>query len=150
MVINIASFCIFIKLMFCVLFNIHFQKWSNVTVEKKMMIIYSLVISLTVTLDHFWKCMLNGIRNVKFIKMRKLTMFITTVSVLFFIKLRWPKNNSPKASCHHLMMCHLNWDKIVNHSQHDFTNFSKTLVDGLGGVEADFLPLGRLELSQLS
>ena len=47
-------------------------------------------------------------------------------------------------------MCHLNWDKIVNQSQHDFTNFSKTLVDGLGGVGADFLPLGRLELSQLS
>ena len=50
--------------------------------------------SSTVTLDHFWKCMLNSIRNVKFIKMRKLTMFITAVCVLFFIKLRWPKNKS--------------------------------------------------------
>ena len=37
-----------------------------------------------VTLDHFGKCMLNSIRNVKFIKMRKLTMFITAVCVLFF------------------------------------------------------------------
>ena len=38
--------------------------------------------------------MLNSIRNVKFIKMRKLTMFITAVCVLFLIKLRWPKNKS--------------------------------------------------------
>ena len=38
--------------------------------------------------------MLNSIRNVKFIKMRELTMFITAVCVLFFIKLRWPKNKS--------------------------------------------------------
>ena len=33
-------------------------------------------------------------RNVKFIKMRKLTMFITAVCVLLLIKLRWPKNKS--------------------------------------------------------
>ena len=38
--------------------------------------------------------MLNSIRNVKFIKMRELTMFITAVCVLFLIKLRWPKNKS--------------------------------------------------------
>ena len=38
--------------------------------------------------------MLNSIRNDKFIKMRKLTMFITAVCVLFLIKLRWPKNKS--------------------------------------------------------
>ena len=51
--------------------------------------------SSTVTaLDHFWKCVLNSIRNVKFIKMRKLTMFITAVCVLFLIKLRRPKNKS--------------------------------------------------------
>ena len=28
------------------------------------------------------------------IKMNKFNMFITTVCVLFFIKLRWPKNKS--------------------------------------------------------
>ena len=33
-------------------------------------------------------------RNVKFMKIRKLTMFITAVCVLFLIKLRWPKNKS--------------------------------------------------------
>ena len=33
-------------------------------------------------------------RNVKFIKMRKLTIFITAICVLFLIKLRWPKNKS--------------------------------------------------------
>ena len=38
--------------------------------------------------------MLNSIRNVKFIKMRELTMFITAVCVLFLIKRRWPKNKS--------------------------------------------------------
>ena len=38
--------------------------------------------------------MLNSIRNVKFIKMQKLTIFITAVCVLFLIKLRWPKNKS--------------------------------------------------------
>ena len=38
--------------------------------------------------------MLNSIQNVKFIKMRELTMFITAVCVLFLIKLRWPKNKS--------------------------------------------------------
>ena len=36
----------------------------------------------------------NSTRNVKFIKMRKLTIFITAVCVLFLIKLRWPKNKS--------------------------------------------------------
>ena len=36
--------------------------------------------------------MLNSIRNVKFMKMQKLTMFMTAVCVSFFIKLRWPKN----------------------------------------------------------
>ena len=35
--------------------------------------------------------MLNKIQNVKVIKMRKLTMFITAACVLFLIKLRWPK-----------------------------------------------------------
>ena len=43
-------------------------------------------LSLTVTLHHFWKCMLNSIRNVKFIKMRKPTMFITAMCVLFLDK----------------------------------------------------------------
>ena len=38
--------------------------------------------------------MLNSIQNVKFIKMRELTMFITAVCVLFLIKLRWPKSKS--------------------------------------------------------
>ena len=38
--------------------------------------------------------MLTSVRNVKFIKMRELTMFITAVCVLFLIKLRWPKNKS--------------------------------------------------------
>ena len=38
--------------------------------------------------------MLNSIRNVKFIELRKLTMFITAVCVLSLIKLRWPKNKS--------------------------------------------------------
>ena len=38
--------------------------------------------------------MLSSIRNVMLIKMRKLTMFITAVCVLFLIKLRWPKNKS--------------------------------------------------------
>ena len=37
--------------------------------------------------------MLNSIRNVKFIKMRKLTMFITAVCVLFLIKLKWESHN---------------------------------------------------------
>ena len=38
--------------------------------------------------------MLSSIRNVKFIKMTTLNMFITTVWVLFLIKQRWPKNKS--------------------------------------------------------
>ena len=38
--------------------------------------------------------MLTSIRNVKFIKMRLFTMFITAVCVLFLIELRWPKNKS--------------------------------------------------------
>ena len=38
--------------------------------------------------------MLTSIRNVKLIKMRLFTMFITAVCVLFLIKLRWPKNKS--------------------------------------------------------
>ena len=38
-----------------------------------------------VTLDHhFWKCMLNSLRNVKFITIWKLTMFITAVCVIYF------------------------------------------------------------------
>lgn len=36
--------------------------------------------------------MLSSMRNVKFIKMTTLNMFITTVWVLFLIKQRWPKN----------------------------------------------------------
>ena len=53
------------------------------------LVIFKYIVSsifLTVTYDHFWKCMLNSIQNVKFIKMRKLTMFITAVGVLFLIK----------------------------------------------------------------
>ena len=40
-------------------------------------------------LDHFWKYMLifEALLNVKFIKMRKLTIFITTVWALFLTKL---------------------------------------------------------------
>ena len=38
--------------------------------------------------------MLSSMRNVKFIKMTTLNMFITTVWVLFLIKQRWPKNKS--------------------------------------------------------
>ena len=38
--------------------------------------------------------MLTSIRNVKLIKMRLFTMFVTAVCVLFLIKLRWPKNKS--------------------------------------------------------
>ena len=34
------------------------------------------------------------IRNVKFIRMGKLNMFIIALCVLFLIKLRWPKNKS--------------------------------------------------------
>ena len=37
--------------------------------------------------------MLNSIRNVKLIKMRKLTMFITAVCVSFLIKLRLESQN---------------------------------------------------------
>ena len=46
--------------------------------------------------------MLNSIRNVKFIKMRKLTMFITAVCVLFLIKLRWPKEQKSLCYCSEL------------------------------------------------
>ena len=38
--------------------------------------------------------MLSSMRNVKFIRMTTLNMFITTVWVLFLIKQRWPKNKS--------------------------------------------------------
>ena len=34
------------------------------------------------------------IEPIKFIELRKLTMFITAVCVLSLIKLRWPKNKS--------------------------------------------------------
>ena len=34
------------------------------------------------------------IRNLKFIRMSKLDIFIIALCVLFLIKLRWPKNKS--------------------------------------------------------
>ena len=59
--------------------------------------IYSLVIFFNwVTLDHFWKYMLNCIRNVKFMKMRKLTMFISAVCLLFL----WLSNFSAHEKFH--------------------------------------------------
>ena len=75
-------------------FNIHFQKWSKVTVKEITRLYIIIIFFSTVTLDHFWKCMLNSTQNVNFIKMQKLAMFITAICVLFFIKLWWPKNNS--------------------------------------------------------
>ena len=77
----------------CLLLRI-FNSQSHFQTPCKYSYTYSSSLSSMVTLDHFWKCMLNSLRNVKFITMWKLTMLITAVCVLFFIKLQWPKNKS--------------------------------------------------------
>ena len=81
----------------CILYSLLLRIFYILNLISRPVVIFEhigLSFSLTVTLDHFWKCMLSSIRNVTFIKMRKLTMFITAVCVLFLIKLRWPKNKS--------------------------------------------------------
>ena len=53
-------------------------------------------LNLDILHTKIWKCMLNSILNVKFIKMRNFTVFIAAVCVLFLIKLQWTKNKSLK------------------------------------------------------
>ena len=98
MIKKIVSFRIFINLTFRMLSDIHFQKWSHFHTPCKFFVYIVSSLSSTVTLYHFWKCMLSSIRNVKFTKKRNLTMFITAVCVLSLIKLRWPKGTGNYSS----------------------------------------------------
>ena len=52
------------------------------------------ILNLLICINLTSRVLTQLIRNVKFIRMSKLNMFIIALCVLFLIKLRWPKNKS--------------------------------------------------------